>query len=69
MRRDLKDLSRALVTSSPAPPPTAPTSTRLGAAGIQPEPAAAIVRRRGGQTGRAPGRGRLWRAQMVLKRV
>jgi hypothetical protein len=38
----------------------APIAER-GAFGIRPEPAAAIARRRGGQTRRAPGRGRKWR--------
>ena len=32
-----------------------------GAVGIRPEPAAATVRRHGGRTRRAPGRGRMWR--------
>jgi len=37
-----------------------------GAFGIRPEPAAAILRRRGGQTRRAPGRGRVWRSTKAL---
>jgi hypothetical protein len=32
-----------------------------GAVGIRPEPAAAIARHCGGQSRRAPGRGRMWR--------
>ena len=37
-----------------------------GALGLRPEPAAAIVRRRGGQTRRAPRRRRMWRSAGVV---
>jgi hypothetical protein len=38
-----------------------------GAVGIRPEPAAAILRRHGGQTRRAPGRGRMQRAAEIAE--
>jgi hypothetical protein len=37
-----------------------------GAFGIRPEPAAAILRRRGGQTRRAARRGRMWRVAEIV---
>ena len=46
----------------PQSPPTRPYVNERGAFGILREPAAAIVRRHGGQTRRAPTRGRMRRS-------
>jgi len=52
-------------TSSSASPPIAHVD-EPGAFGIRLQPAAAILRRHGGQSRRAPGRGRMWRSPRVV---
>ena len=54
-------------TSSAASPPTAAHVDKPGAPGIRPEQAAAIVRRYGSRTRRAPQRGRMWQAAEICE--